>query len=187
MASQELTARLRYLNDSAHLLATCAPATSKYLMAQCNSLMLDNDIELPESHKRKVCGACGTIMILGWDSKLEVEQRRGRVRGKSVSGKAGTDWARAMVYECDSCGRKTRVNISTTPKAVPKQKHPLPQTKHTLSVNQASTNCSTSTPSRISTGKKRRKESGLEAILARQKATESRAPLGFDLLDFMKK
>lgn len=182
MASPDLTARLRYLSDSAHLLAATAPATSKYLMSKCNSLMFDNDIELSESHRRKVCGACGTIMILGWDGKLEAGSQRRGARGKSISGKALTDRARAMVYKCESCGRKTRINISTSPSSVPKYKSAISHTNHTLSITEASNTSQ-------SGGKKRtksRKQGGLEAILARRKATDSRSS-GFDLLDFMKK
>jgi ribonuclease MRP protein subunit SNM1 len=205
MVSPDLTARLRYLNDSAHLLATNAPATSKYLVSQCNSLMFDNNIEQSESHKRNACGACGTIMILGWDSKLEVESRRAR-RGKGSSRKIVTDPSRAMAYTCESCWRKTRFNISTSPASVPKSKTvSLSHTKHFSGITQASntslsgyctpthskpSNTSNITPSRTSNGKKRtrtRKQGGLEAILGRQKATDSRGSSGFDLLDFMKK
>lgn len=202
MVSPGLTARLRYLNDSAHLLAATAPATSKYLMSKCNSLMFDNDIEQPESHKEKACGACGTIMILGWGGKLEIDFQSAR-RRKSTPLKSATDRARAMVYKCESCGRKTRITISPSP--LPRHKSiSLSHTKHSSGTAGASNTSSLSgnptvqeaksnnpsTPSASSSSKKRtkaRKQGGLEAILARQKATDSRGPSGFDLLDFMKK
>jgi ribonuclease MRP protein subunit SNM1 len=201
MASSDLTARLRYLNDSAYLLTTTAPTTSKFLMSKCNSLMFDNGIEQSESQKRKVCGACGTIMILGWVGKVEVESQQARW-GKNTPRRATRDRARAMVYECESCGRKTRVSISS-----PTSKYKalsISNTKHSSSITQASntsllpssptlpqpTSNISSAPS--STSKKRskaRKQGGLKAILARQRATDSRGSSGFglDLLDFMKK
>ncbi|KAG0645889.1 hypothetical protein D0Z07_8053 [Hyphodiscus hymeniophilus] len=206
MASPDLTARLRYLNDSAHLLAMTAPSTSKHLMSQCNALMFADGIDPPDSHKRKACGACGTIMVLGWDGKLEMQPKRGR-RGKS--GTSVTDRARAMVYECGSCGRKTRFYTSTAQSSVSKHSSaPGLHMKHLTSSTQVSdasqselfkpksrsntiaTSISTSTLSGDSSKRKRtksRKQSGLEAVLARQKATDSRGSSGFDLLDFMKK
>ena len=186
MASLDLTARLRYLNDSAHLLATTAPATSKYLMLKCNSLMFDNSIEQPEAYKRKACGACGTIMILGWEGKLEVESGRAQ-RGKR---KTTTDGTRAMVYRCESCGSKTRLNVSTSPSSSQKHKSisHAKLTSSTLQTSNAST-LSANTPPQAKKRTKARKQGGLEAILARQKAAESRGLSGFglDLLDFMKK
>ena len=201
MSSSGLTARLRYLNDSAHLLTTTAPATSKFLMSKCNSLMFDNGIEQSESQKRKVCGACGTIMILGCNSKVDVEPQRARW-GKRTPRKATRDRARAMVYECESCGRKTRVSIS--PPTSKYKALSVSNTKHSSSITQAS-NISLLPPSLSlpqlksnissapsSAGKKRskaRKQGDLEAILAKQRATDSRSSSGFglDLLDFMKK
>jgi ribonuclease MRP protein subunit SNM1 len=202
MASPDLSARLRYLNGSAHLLATTAPATSKYLMSKCNSLMFDNNVEQSESHKRKACGACGTIMILGWDGKLKLDSQRAQ-RGKSTPRRT-TDRARAMVYKCESCGRETRLNMSSS---APKHKAlSLSNAQDSSSVTQASNTSLLSgdptppqaksnipsTPSGSSSSKKRtkaRKQGGLEAILARQRATDSRRSSGFglDLLDFMKK
>ena len=200
MASPDLSARLHYLDDSAHLLAKTAPATSKYLMSKCNSLMFDNNIEQPESHKWKACGACGTIMILGWDGMVELQSQRSR-RGKNASVRKATHLARAMVYKCKSCGRKTRINISSS---APKQKSSsLSHAEHSSSITQTSNTSllsgistppqHTSNPSATTTSasKKRskaKKQSGLEALLVRQRATDFRGSgFGLDLLDFMKK
>lgn len=200
MASPDLSARLRYLNDSAHLLATTAPTTSKYLVSKCNSLMFDNSIEQPESHKRKVCGACGTIMILGWHGRVELQSQRSR-RGKNVSAEKATDRARAMVYKCESCGRKSRINISSS---APKRKSSsVSHTEHLSSITptsntpllpgistppQPTSNTSATTTSASKKRSKAKKQSGLEAILARQRATDSRGSgFGLNLFDFMKK
>ena len=194
MASSDLTARLRFLNDSAHLLATASPATSKFLMSKCNALMFDNGIEQSESHKRKACGTCGTIMILGWDGKLEIESQRA-LRGKSTPRGTTRDRARAMVYKCESCGRQTRLNI--TPPAPKTKALSLSNKNHSSSITQGSSPTLPPPKSNISsaassTSKKRskaRKQAGLEAVLAKQRAIDSRGSSGFglDLLDFMKK
>jgi ribonuclease MRP protein subunit SNM1 len=200
MASSDLMARLRYLHDSAHLLATTAPATSKYLMSNCNSLMFENGIEQSESHKGKACGACGTIMILGWGGKLEVETQRAR-RGSSTPKRTMADRVRAMIYRCESCGRQTRINISAPSK---NKASSVTNTKHSSNIAQASnTSLLPSSPTlqqpksnvsstASSTNKKRtkaRKQGGLEAVIARQRAADSSRSSGFglDLLDFMKK
>ncbi len=196
MTSVDLTARLQYLNNSAHLLATTAPATSKYLMLQCKSLMFDNNIELSASQQGKACGACGTILIPGWEGELEMSRAR---RGKGSLRKAMVNRRGALVYNCGSCGRKTQLNLSRSPSSIPKHRsNTRSLTKHTSvtttaskttnpTLSQAST-APISLSSGTSNNKKRtaRKQSGLEAILARQKATDSRASSGFDLLDFMK-
>jgi RNase P subunit RPR2 len=192
MASLDLTARLRYLNDSAHLLATTAPATSKYLMSKCNSLMFDSNIEQSDSHKQKVCGACGTVMILGWEGKLQVESGRAR-RRKSTPKKATNNRVRAMVYKCESCGSKTRLDISPSPSSVPKDKSVSLSHANLRSSTLPTSNTSSlllnTPPPQAKKRTKARKQGGLEAILARQKATDSRGSSGFglDLLDFMKK
>ncbi|TAQ85992.1 hypothetical protein B7494_g5680 [Chlorociboria aeruginascens] len=83
MASPELSARLRFLNDAAHLLATTAPATSRHLMSRCNSLLFENNIEPAESEKLKACGACGTIMIVGVAATFKVETQKPRSRKRN--------------------------------------------------------------------------------------------------------
>jgi ribonuclease MRP protein subunit SNM1 len=194
MASSDLTARLRYLKDAAHLLATTAPTTSRFLMSECNSLMFENGIEPSESNRREACGACGTIMILGWHGKLEVEYSR-VLRAK---GKRATERAKAMGYRCDSCGRQTRIELpapSPRPKASNSSRMKLSSSiasNNTPLQPSASTQQTVPGISASSTGKKRtkaKKSSGLEAVLARQRAAESNRPSGFglDLLDFMKK
>lgn len=189
MASPALSARLRYLNDSAHLLVSTAPVTSKYMMSQCNSLMFEHNLEQSESQKRNVCGACGTIMILGWHGTLEVESQRFRRRNKGrLEQRPRGETTRAMVYTCGSCGRKTKQRLNI-PAPVTRRKSQLPQAGPLSSMRHPST--PSTAPSANASSKKRaktRKQGGLEAILAKYKAAESRGSgFGLDLMDLMKK
>ena len=202
MASSHITSRLQHLYDSAHVLSTTAPATSRYLMAQCNSIMFAKGIHLPSSHKRKACSACGTIMILGWNGKLEPQPRTGPRKDKS--GKAVADRTKTMVYNCESCGRKTLFNISIPSSFIQNHKPVTPShINNTLMPTQSSdtaksghSNQTQSKSNKITSPSgnlpkknrtKARNQGGLEAILARQKAIDSRDSSNFDLLDFMKK
>lgn len=188
MATPELSARLRYLNDTAHLLAATAPETSRYLMSQHNSLLFDSNVELPEAQNDNACGACGSIMILGWNGSLEFKQLGRKNIGVS------TPRRRNAVYTCDSCGRKTRrympeprqkvssesksaeaTPVSATSSSGPPQKEKAPALAQPASSN----------------SKKRaktRKQGSLQAILDKQKASQGASGSGFglDLMDFMK-
>ncbi|TVY18300.1 Uncharacterized protein LARI1_G004730 [Lachnellula arida] len=191
MASPELSARLQYLNDSAHLLAATAPETSRHLMSRHDSLLFDSNLDPPNTQKRKACGACGTIMILGWNGVLELKQL-GR-KNKRRQGKVSNP-PRAVVYKCDCCGSKTRKSLPT-----PLQKH-KPGTKSSKAVSVADAASSGTLQTKENPGlgqssnansKKRaksRKQSSLQAILAKQKASEGASASGFglDLMDFMK-
>ncbi|KIN01277.1 hypothetical protein OIDMADRAFT_41876 [Oidiodendron maius Zn] len=164
MASPELSARLRYLNDSAHLLATTAPATSRYLMSRCNTLMFERDIEQSDTQRRNICGACGTIMVLGWEGTMQLESQRPRRRCNSQ--KAVPKTSKAVVYKCESCSRAN----SSPVRASPVVNAPL------------STNASSKKRA------KARKQSGLEALLAKKKSSEATTTgFGLNLMDFMKK
>lgn len=187
-ASKELSMRLRFLNDSAHLLATTAPATSKYIMTRHHALMFDSRIELSESQKRDSCGACGTIMTLGWEATLEHNARAGR-KGKRKPKVEAARPPKTMVYSCGSCSAKTRISSGAT-RAPGRHGNSLARSSSTnpalLSTATASGPTSTSS---TSTSKKRAKskKGGLAALLAKHQASQSTSGFGLDLMDFMKK
>ena len=197
MASPELSARLRYLNGSAHLLVANAPATSRYLMSSCNALMFQHSIEPSESQRRKICGACGTIMILGSEGSLRVESERHKRKRSGQNtplpgSKSGAN--KAMVYKCGSCGRVTRFPLpKTTPRSrLRSQPLGLSTGANITSASQTEASSTPITPlSTNASSKKRakaRKQSGLEAILAKKKASEANGSgFGLNLMDFMKK
>ncbi|KAH8816254.1 hypothetical protein F5884DRAFT_664407 [Xylogone sp. PMI_703] len=189
MANPAISARLRYLNEAAHALSQNAPSTSKYLMSTCHALMFDNSLDQSESHKRKVCGACGHIidLSLGDTVSIDTEIKSRKVRPRKSTG------MKTVVYTCISCRRKTRHELGPAPTAI--RKSPIsistfnPASSGTLnSSRQAPQSSSTNVGSKKRA--KLRKQAGLGALLARSKESEARnsnAGFGLDLLDLMKK
>jgi RNase P subunit RPR2 len=185
MASRELSARLRYLNESAQLLATTAPTTSRFLMSRHNSLIFESGRDRSEAQKRDACGACGTIMIPGWESTIQLPRKQIR-KGKNKILQAVK--TKVAVYICEACGRETSYSLDN------------PQiSRHTPGPSKSNITQSSATPKAVSailsstsSSRKRaksRKQGSLEALLARQKPSDSRSSggFGFDLMDFMKK
>jgi RNase P subunit RPR2 len=189
MSSAELSARLRYLNDAAHLQATAAPSTSRHLRSRCNALMAENELSLAETHRREACGACGTLTILGLRATMRSETQPAR-RRRARPGSPATQQTKSLLYECNTCSRKTRFPLS----------NPLPATRHkTTSVNSRSILTSqpltklvsgSSVSETRSSSKKRtkaRKRGGLKALLAAKNSVHRVSGFGLDLMDFMKK
>ncbi|RFU31405.1 hypothetical protein B7463_g4933, partial [Scytalidium lignicola] len=198
MASAAVSTHLRYLNEAAHILSQSAPSTSKFLMSRCHTLMFDNSLDQSESHKRKVCGACGNIIDLGLEDRVRVDSRKARSR-KGMREQQSSE-TRAVVYTCGSCGKKTRHSLNAAPTAIRKSPRSsnlafLPASNPLLQSSSQTSITSTPSPglSANASSKKRaktRKQAGLGALLAKHKESEARGASGgfeLDLLDLMKK
>jgi ribonuclease MRP protein subunit SNM1 len=201
MASEALSARLRYMSDAAHLLATIEPTTSAYLMSQCHDVMFDNDLEPTDTHKRQACGACGNIIVPGRSGTIRKEvaglvgkERPGRSNHRRTDVK---HQARAMVYTCASCSRTTRFPLTNSiPTAIRKKsKHDSRSaslqaslTSSALHKTQPSVEVPISTSVNASSKKraKSRKQGGLQALLAKKNESASTGGFGLDLFDLMK-
>ncbi|TGO15808.1 hypothetical protein BTUL_0035g00110 [Botrytis tulipae] len=195
MADLELAARLRYLNESAHFLAKSAPTTSKYLVSQCNSLMFDHEIEQPDLSKRGSCSACGSIMMLGSEGKLEVKSQSLKQKPIRKRAKGASSVEKAMIYTCGSCNKMARHRLGPAPVAS-RSKHGAVQhgavsNPNPLPAQNLTTANTIGTPSTNASSKKRakhRKLGGLGALLAKQKASQTGSSgFGLDLMDLMEK
>jgi RNase P subunit RPR2 len=192
MTSPELSARLRYLNDSAHFLANTSASTSRYLISQRNTLMFDSEIELPDSHRQRTCGACGTILIIGWQTTAQVQTQRAR-RQKGSNKTARPIRSKHMVYTCESCSRTTRITMPPPVgrHATKPTSKPLKATAETSTPLKPTSTAVTTLTTVNSSSKQRakaRKKGGLEAILANKKANEARnSGFDFSFSDFLKK
>ncbi|KAF5869095.1 putative rnase p rpr2 rpp21 snm1 subunit domain-containing protein [Botrytis fragariae] len=195
MADLELAARLQYLNEAAHFLATSAPTTSRYLGSQRNSLMFDHEIEQPDLSKRGSCSACGTIMILGSEGKLKVKSQSIKKKPVRKGAKGASSVEKAMVYTCGSCTKITRHRLAPAPVASRSKngtvQHGAVSKSNPLAAQNLTTANTMGTPSTNASSKKRaknRKLGGLGALLAKQKASQtSSSGFGLDLMDLMKK
>ena len=160
-------------------------------MSTYKSLLSECHLEPTESHRRETCGACGTIMIPGLAAVM-VSQRRLKRRGK---GKNDVPPDKSIVFQCNCCKKKTRHELPTSlPRHKPRKTTtanlnsvPFPSVSTTSkppSIPVASDNLNISSKKRA----KARKQSGLQALLAKQKASQgSSSGFGLDLSDFMKK
>ena len=193
-----LQARLRFLNDSAHLIAVGSPTTSAVLSSHYNKLLAENDLDLQaskkdqDSRRREVCGACGSLMIPGWSCHViqgNIEPQEAQ-RAKRISRKPTSKLEKAKVYSCLRCHRKTvQPIVARESKVILK--------KSIVSKSQAIQHAASAAPASITesanaSSKKRakaRKQGGLQAMLAKSK-TESLGPssggFGLDLMDLMK-
>lgn len=177
MDSSDISARLRFLNDASHLLAATAPTTSRYLMLRCNSLFFDNDIVQTNSGRRKTCGACGSIAIVGWEASIDLERKR-KKRSKDIS--------KALVYKCEVCNMETRFALDPAPKTT---NRPGTSSKSMSQIKAHNPIESSDTVPGPKTAKKRSKsakQGGLKALLQKKKESAATAS-GFDLMDFMKR
>ncbi|KAI9722000.1 MAG: hypothetical protein M1812_001959 [Candelaria pacifica] len=204
MATPALSARLRHLNDSAYLLATTSPATSSYMMSQYNKVALDHYLTLPEARRREVCGACGNIMISGWSGHASLEKLGRPIVGNPIrSSSKETPTGMIMIYECHICNRKTRQLFKKRNNVRQRQRRkstlqsvPPPPSDGSAAITIAT---SQQVPpsikqSPVNNGSRRRakarKQSGLQAMLARTKATNTTGGcsenFGLDLMDLLK-
>lgn len=182
-------------------MATMAPATSAHLMSQCNSIMLENDMAQPESHRRQACSACGNLFIPGQTCTVRTEfqrPKRKRGKGKAVAEPSESKpVAGATVYSCNSCSRSTRFQIHKPPASSSRKGNsrtralqlgtdstPAPDAKgQAPGAMPASANASSKKRA------KARKQGGLQALLAKSKENASRGStqgFGLDLMDLMK-
>ncbi len=206
MASATVTARLKFLDASAHHYSTLAPATSAHLMLERMTVATENEIAPPKGADPNVaCGACGTIRIPGWTSRITINDRsKSKVSSKTKKRRSSATVKcpaeKHVVVECLTCHRKTTTPMQSSrghrfgrPRI-----HNAASTSGTISAEPALLsapkvgNQVQISPNPVSvniSSKKRaktRKQSGLQAMLDKSKGTGSSSGFGFDLMDFMK-
>jgi len=194
MAPPELTARLKFLANSSHLLSLSAPETSRFLMSKCNTLLFDSELEVSTPQKRKSCGACGTLAVLGWEARLGIETEEGDRKKKKdlVKGKKKEE-KKTMIYTCDACGAKNREVISKEGKrerycGVGFRREKKPMTNSGSIGNLVIRGNLNENLSKVAKKRKKR-NGGLEALLAQRREGESSgrgSGNGLNLMDFMR-
>ncbi len=213
MAQESLKARAKHLTESARLLALTSPAISRHLRSELHSISLDLNMELSEPQKREACVACGNLMIPGWTSRTYLEKnqsskitkrevvRRGRKAALPPPSTKEDAAEKSICHECLICNRKTRQPVQSRAKALIKlqrqtmsSRMPPPVFDNPAQATGFPKEASPSSPttSSINANSKRRakarKQSGLQALLAKKKEAGGSGTSGFglDLMDFMK-
>lgn len=209
MVDQSIKARARYLDESAHLLASTSPAISRHLRSQLHKVATDYNLSLSDAQKNGACGACGNLMIPGWTSRTYLDNERPtrnlKRKATKQDDKAGL---KAVCNECLICNRVTRLPLPAPIRALSKEPANPPCSKitPTTSKNPIGTNipaepgagppaspfnnASSFTNASSKRRAKARKQSGLQALLAKKKEESlgggSSTGFGLDLMDFMK-
>lgn len=192
MDAPDTATHLNYMTDAAHLLAFTASETSAYVMTRRNGFMLANNLQLSDIQREHVCGACGHIMILGYNSTMKLENEKAlrakKRHGGPASGKAlptktpDTQAGPSKVVTCKNCGRYTKLQFQA-PGPVSR--------KRTAAALVTKAEEARRPPSASASSKKRAKnrKAGLQALLDQSQASRSGAKpgLGLSLSDFMKK
>ncbi|KAK7549489.1 hypothetical protein IWX49DRAFT_36969 [Phyllosticta citricarpa] len=211
METKDFAARLRFLDESARLLSFGAPETSSFLEAQHDRLLVEHGMTVPETRRREVCSACGTILIPGYSCKVLHERKRpaaaqrkgleGRIaKQKDARKVSNCDDGKEKVYLCSNCHSETRVPLPAARARINKAKKgiqaPLPEaqassseTSTTAGPSAAVAEKGLSSTANVSSKKRAKaRKGGLQAMLANSKKESKPASQGFglDLMDLMR-
>ena len=214
MVDLSITARARYLDESAHLLASTSPAISRHLNSKLHRVATDYNLSLPDAQQREACGACGNIMIAGWTSRTYVDRgRSSRSLKKSANPRTSATKSpsqkqtkgqiiKAVCYECLICSRVTRQALPAPRKAPIEKPEQVQVAKLGANASRRPSGANTTSESGLvpplssfpnASSRRRakaRKQSGLQALLAKKKeeslGSGFSTDFGLDLMDLMK-
>ena len=184
-----MDARAHFLSSAALSYATIAPATAAHLMSRCHELPESESGNLTPSTSMIACSACGCIDTPGWTSHRELRKSgspramqstrkvsqitAGHITPKMLTKLTGT--TKVLKTECLMCGRTAKTSVPCKERI-----------KKPLKVEDSRGQEQVSGPSlRREKRSKTRNKSGLQAILAKSKASATAAP-GLDLMDLMR-
>ncbi|KAF1974950.1 hypothetical protein BU23DRAFT_552787 [Bimuria novae-zelandiae CBS 107.79] len=192
MAADAADARLKFLREAVHQLATSAPTISSNLSAIYIKSVVDTEDNLQQAKKewdtlqREVCGACGNIMLPGWSSSVFHRARPKTTRKQPP--KIATPSNSQTVSVCLRCDRKS---VQSLPPRKPRHINPNSKYKKTEDAKATTPLVGESQDKVIksanATSKQRKKsrKGGLQALLEKNKSQSSGGGLGLDLMDFM--
>jgi RNase P subunit RPR2 len=189
-------ARLRYLNDSAHLLAYSAPSTAAFFQSRYNQLVDREDVAVPDARRREICAACGFNML--WSSMYppvhpEVQNKKRQKPNGAAPSKSNE--TKGTLLSCRMCHSKTEYQLPVAKRTRGASKlrradlSPLAKTpslhQELDSTSKSSLDTRTHTPRKRAKG---RKQNSLSAMLAKSKAeaASQKSGFGLDLMDLMK-
>jgi len=188
-------ARLRYLNDSAHLLTLTSPSSAAAFQSRYDQVAEDNNVKLPDTRRLEICSACGFNMLSTGTYTPQSQDTRGQTaRGpkKRLCEKTAVPMARKskkIALECRACLSRTEIELpSTKPSRSSSGRLQQPEIKISSPFNPASTpSKAASTQNTRAKAKRTKTRNSLQAMLAKSKEQEhSDKGFGFDLMDLMK-
>jgi ribonuclease MRP protein subunit SNM1 len=178
--------QVAFLENSSRYLAISSPSTSAHLMTERIALSTGNERATVKGPRDNVCNACGTLMILGWNTTMRHEQKP----CKSTTQIPIRKRQRRLIQVCQVCHRETATTLSVKVNAV-KGGRPTPSSSSTTNKHSAEAPATVDKRAEKTSGKQRAKtrkeKGGLQALLNKSKqASASSSSLKLDLMDFMK-
>lgn len=196
MAVDTSKARLIFLRQAAHQLATSAPTVSAALLSNYIQSVVGAEDDLQHAKKewdtlrREACGACGSILLPGWSATVSHPSRR--TAAQKRRSKPATLPEKTIVSTCLRCDRKSVQALhSRTPKHVSSKSmrteveaaKPLDAHK---AIGQEQDKVNKSANAKSKQRRKKAQQGGLQAMLEKNKSQSSgKGVLGLDLMDFM--
>lgn len=215
MASAAVNSRLRYLDTAATRFAVAAPTVAAGLRTQSVRVAYDANLPLT-APTQSVCGACGGVLVPGVscikvivsDPRKPTQSGR-KVKSSIVKATSSAKPTKVMVYTCKRCHQNTRIPIGQPAKrkqiavsrveekreinaAVSAPSGSAVQAREDIEKPALANDAAVmaSQPQTLTKSKQRaktKKQSGLQALLAKNRANASAAASpAFDLMDFMK-
>ena len=192
MADVAREARLNFLNASAHLYSTIAPATSAQLMLQRHTEIAGNAKSKNDEQSSSSCKACGTILIPGWTSQTSrIDKRVSQISDpkprpkRHTRGRTSATLEKHIRVKCLACHRFDDFPLPK-PETGRTHKDAKATSRSTVSSDpKPLLNQELNSPDKPSKASKRRErvrknKTGLQAMLERSKAPAA-PPSGFGL------
>jgi RNase P subunit RPR2 len=192
------TARLRYLNDAAHVLTLSSPSLAAAFQARYDHVADENEVNPPDSRAREICSACGHNMLSTAMYTASSRNKSGtiqhkRMRKNETKGNTPTK-DKTVVLECRACLAKTEIKLP----AAKRSRSSSGRIAQTETASSSPINA-IPTPSRAAStqgpptqnsrarAKRAKSRNSLHAMLAQSKEqAQSDKGFGFGLMDLMK-
>ena len=173
--------RLKYLQDTGHMLFLSTPAISRQLLCERNELGVRAMPTRPRSND--ICTACGSILLAQWTMSSCLATTKVKIARKNLGKKPG---ARRKVrsQRCSFCYRVTKTAVALN-KPCGKEEEPSSTGIESRPEEADISQLAHAKSSSKKRAKVRKDREGLQAMLSR--TTQSKPAANLNLMDLMKK
>jgi hypothetical protein len=175
--------QVAFLENSSRYLAISSPSTSAHLMTERIALSsTDNERATAKGLRDGVCNACGTLMVLGWNTTMKHGQKLcGNTTQRPIRKRQ-----HRLIQVCRACHRDTVTTSDVKANAVKggqPTSGPSTTSKHSVEAP-ATMNKGAEKTSSKQRAKARKETSGLQALLNKSKQASAPSSFELDLMDF---
>lgn len=184
------TARLKFLDEAADLLAFTSPTAAAQLRSTQLESFQGDVAKASKIRKHQICGGCGELLAPGWNCSVKSKKRTRQDRLTQAKD------TKPMTLQCARCNSITKTEKARRLRIRPVQQQavvqPPAKSENPSGVRkedrpaQSSSTPSASTNEGSIKKRNRNKKTSLQSLLADRKAAEPKQTLGLGLMDFMK-